>query len=198
MDITNNSNNDNNTDHTDEEPLGNLPAGEEIESADIDDHGKLLHLNAVDFSDLTLNQLYVMIRLMRPWASDELGRFMTSAGVYPQVPGLSVRGTRKAINELMEAKLIRMVASFDPAEGLGKAETVLWFFLLMVADDYGRVHLDADVFIVHRERHAVALLAREDRLDTGDRNDHLERTTRESCFETDELIAEHQVAYRLM
>lgn len=74
---------------------------------DVDIHGKLVHLNAVDMSDLPINQRYVMIFLMGPWATDDFGRIMTPAGTHPRIPGLSERQVRHAIQGLIEKKLIR-------------------------------------------------------------------------------------------
>ena len=87
---------------------GELPAEADgtVVPADVDVHGKLAHLNALDLSGLTLNRRYVMITLMNPKYSDDFGRFMTSAGEYPTLPALSVKETRAAIDSLINDKLI--------------------------------------------------------------------------------------------
>jgi hypothetical protein len=81
-------------------------AAETVGPEDVDVHGKLGHLNALDLSSLTLHKRCVMINLAHPPFSDELGRFMTTAGAYPSVPALSAKETQVAIDSLIEDKLI--------------------------------------------------------------------------------------------
>jgi hypothetical protein len=73
---------------------------------DVDIHGKLAHLNAVDYSGLTLHKRYAIITLIHPPYSDEYGRFMTTAGAYPSLPGLSPKETQAAIDSLIAEGLI--------------------------------------------------------------------------------------------
>lgn len=77
-----------------------------ITPEDMDIHGKLSHLNAVNLSSLTLNKRYTMITLTHPPYTDELGRFMITAGSYPSLPALTYKETVAAFDGLISDKLI--------------------------------------------------------------------------------------------
>lgn len=83
------------------------PPPDETETYDVGIHGKLSHLDAVDLSKLSLNKRYVMITLSGPWASDDFGRFTTSGGAYPRLPGLSDREALVAVRSLIKESHIR-------------------------------------------------------------------------------------------
>lgn len=85
----------------------NTPPPGDADSYEIDIHGKLSHLDAVDLSALNLNQRYAMITLSGPWSSDDRGRFTTSGGAYPYIPGLSPREALDAVRGLIAKKLMR-------------------------------------------------------------------------------------------
>lgn len=69
---------------------------------DVDIHGKLAHLNALNLSELTLAMRYVMITLMSSAYTDELGRLMHSSGSYPTLPALSTKQAQVAIDSLIK------------------------------------------------------------------------------------------------
>jgi hypothetical protein len=73
---------------------------------DVDIHGKLANLNAVDLSGLTLHKRYAIITLTHPPYSDEFGRFITTAGAYPSLPALSPKETQAAMDSLIAEGLI--------------------------------------------------------------------------------------------
>lgn len=77
-----------------------------ISPEDVDIHGKLAHLNALDLSGLSLIKRYGIITLSHPAYSDELGRFMTTAGAYPHLPALSLKQTKAAIDALIKDGII--------------------------------------------------------------------------------------------
>ena len=79
----------------------------ETETYDLGIHGKLSHLDAIDLSALSLNKRYVMIPLSGPWISDDYGRFTTSGGAYPHLPGLSDREALVAVRSLVEENDMR-------------------------------------------------------------------------------------------
>jgi len=95
-------------DHESHDPNPEFPeeAPDILETEDVDIHGKLAHLNALDLSGLTLHKRYAIITLAHPPYSDELGRFMTSAGAYPSLPALSPKETQAAIDSLIADGLI--------------------------------------------------------------------------------------------
>lgn len=61
----------------------------------------------MDLSTLNLNQRYAMITLSGPWSSDARGRFTTSGGAYPYIPGLSPREALDVVRKLIAKNLIR-------------------------------------------------------------------------------------------
>lgn len=79
----------------------------EPDTHDIDIHGKLSHLGAIDMTKLTLAKRYVMITLSGPWASDDYGRFTTQGGAFPRLPALTDREAKAAIRDLIKDGLIR-------------------------------------------------------------------------------------------
>jgi hypothetical protein len=82
------------------------PPPDDTEFYDASIHGKLCHLDAVDLSKLTLSKRYAMITLSGPWSSDDYGRFKTSGGALPHLPGLSVREAQEAVGSLIKENYI--------------------------------------------------------------------------------------------
>ncbi|MCU0777784.1 MAG: hypothetical protein MUF86_08965 [Akkermansiaceae bacterium] len=78
----------------------------EPDTHNIDIHGKLIHLGAIDMSRLTLAKRYAMITLSGPWASDDYGRFTTTGGAFPRLPALTAREAKAAIRDLIKDGLI--------------------------------------------------------------------------------------------
>jgi hypothetical protein len=73
----------------------------------MDIHGKLVALNAVGLSSLTLTNRCAMILLSGPWVTDDLGRFMGPPGFLPDLNPLSKRQVSMAIGALTDKGLIK-------------------------------------------------------------------------------------------
>lgn len=80
---------------------------EDIDALDSDIHGKLVALNAVDLSGLTLANRCAMILLSGPWATDDFGRYMGPPGFIPDLGPLSKKQASLAIRALLEKSLMK-------------------------------------------------------------------------------------------
>ena len=80
--------------------MNEVPYNADIDIENMDIHGKLSHLDAIDLSKLSLAKRYALIFLSGPWISDDYGRFTTSAGAFPLLPALTNRETQSAVSSL--------------------------------------------------------------------------------------------------
>ena len=79
----------------------------DLDTENIDIHGKLSHLDAIDMRELTLAQRYALITLSGPWISDDYGRFTTLPGALPLLPALSRRAAMAALTALEKGGLLK-------------------------------------------------------------------------------------------
>ena len=83
------------------------PPYADLDIENIDIHGKISHLDAIDMSQLTLAKRYALITLSGPWISDDYGRFTTSLGALPLLPALTHRKCEAALRALEEDGLLK-------------------------------------------------------------------------------------------
>lgn len=79
----------------------------DLDPEEMDIHGKLVALNAVDLSNLTLSNRCAMILLAGPWVTDDFGRFTGPPGFIPDLAPLSKKQASLAIRALIEKGLIK-------------------------------------------------------------------------------------------
>lgn len=79
----------------------------DLDLEEMDIHGKLVMLNAIDLSCLNLASRCAMILLSGPWCSDDLGRFMGSPGFLPDLSPLSKKQVSLAVSALEKKGLIK-------------------------------------------------------------------------------------------
>jgi hypothetical protein len=79
----------------------------DLDFEEMDIHGKLVMLDAVDLQALTLTNRCALILLSGPWCSDDLGRFMGPSGFLPELSALSKRQTSTALRALTEKEMIK-------------------------------------------------------------------------------------------
>lgn len=79
----------------------------DLDFEEMDIHGKLVVLDAIDLSTLTLTNRCAMILLSGPWCSDDFGRFKGPPGFLPPLSALSKRQKAMALRALTEKGLIK-------------------------------------------------------------------------------------------
>ncbi len=79
----------------------------DLDFEEMDIHGKLVVLDAIDLSTLTLTNRCAMILLSGTWCSDDFGRFKGSPGYLPPLSALSKRQKSMALRALTEKELIK-------------------------------------------------------------------------------------------
>lgn len=70
-------------------------------------NGKLVILDALDMSKLSLIKCHTLIHLSGPWSSSDLGRITTYGNDLPGIPGVSVGKARETISSLIKDGLMR-------------------------------------------------------------------------------------------
>jgi hypothetical protein len=84
-----------------------IPYNVDIDIENIDTHGKLCHLDAIDLSKLSLAKRYALITMSGPWISDDYGRFATLPSALPSLPALSDIEALTAVRALIKERRMK-------------------------------------------------------------------------------------------